>query len=354
MTNLLEKNKVFINSTPNSEIDYFIDNHNISSVYVLVDENTNAHCLEIFTQNTSLSFEVIEIPAGEKHKHINTCLHIWEQLSEKGADRKSLLINLGGGVVTDVGGFAASCFRRGIKFVHVPTTLLAMVDAALGGKNGVDLNNLKNQIGVINLPEMILVNKHYLKTLPKNEIFSGFAEMLKHGLITDDGDRYFYDCLQTENFSELQVSELIEKSIAIKLKVVEKDINESGLRKILNYGHTLGHAIESFRMGFSKDLQLLHGEAIAIGLILESFISHKMYDFPKTYLEDLKAFVLKHYELQNFDRHSQSDIIELMRYDKKNEANQVNFVLLKDIGVPVFDCKVENDLIFEAFDYYQT
>jgi 3-dehydroquinate synthase len=228
-----------------------------------------------------------------------------------------------------------------------------MVDAALGGKNGVDLNSLKNQIGVIRLPDIILIDTQYLKFLPEIQLLSGFAEMIKHGLIGNANKSYFYNCMQVENFTVSQVESLINESVQIKSKIVEEDINETGLRKALNYGHTLGHALESYRMSLQPDYHLFHGEAIAIGLILETYISHKLFGFPKEDLEQLKSFVHRHYQKQHFEINAQDKIIELMKFDKKNVKDKVNFVLLKTIGVPRFDCLVDNVLIYEAFEYYQ-
>ncbi len=279
-------------------------------------------------------------------------MFIWEFLSNNGADRKSLLINLGGGLVTDIGGFAASCFRRGIAFLHVPTTLLAMVDAAIGGKNGVDLRHLKNQIGIVNQPEMIAYDYTYLSTLPKQEIISGYAEALKHGLIQSKS--YFSDCLRIEIKDAQSVLPIIEESIKIKLNIVLQDTHEKGIRKALNFGHTLGHAIETYRLGLEPSKHLLHGEAIAIGLVLETYISKELFGFPTSELERLKAFIDSTYTKQQFSIDDQNEIINLMKFDKKNIGNAINFVLLEAIGKPKLDCKVNNDLIYKAFDYYLT
>jgi 3-dehydroquinate synthase len=354
MKGLLEENNIIFSSSSLIKLNEFIHQNKYSKIFVIVDDNTKIYCLEYFSNKVSFNFQPIIIPKGEEHKHVKTCLKIWEELSDKGADRKSLVINLGGGVVTDTGGFVASCYRRGINFVHIPTTLLAIVDAALGGKNGVDLNNLKNQIGVIKLPEKVIIDKSFLLTLPENEIRSGYAEMIKHGMIDISKSDYFDKCMAISGFDISELSELIEASILIKLRTVNEDINENGLRKILNYGHTLGHAIESYRMSLSKELHLLHGEAIAIGLVLESYISHKIFDFPMNRLKLLKDFVRKHYRLQQFGREEQKKIVELMKYDKKNEKEQVNFVLLEDVGKPHLDCQVKEQLIFEAFEFYRS
>lgn len=351
MSDIYDQNAVYYGENAIQNMKQKIHNDSFSSVFVLVDKNTEYHCLEYLNKKLSIDFKTICINAGEEFKNIQTCLYLWEQLSEMGADRNSLLISLGGGVVTDIGGFVASSFKRGITFIHIPTSLLGMVDAALGGKNGVDLGTLKNQIGIIRPPKMIGIETTFLNTLPEEQIVSGYAEMIKHGLIHSES--YFNSCISLEKLDIEEVKKLIEQSVHIKLKIVEEDIDEKGLRKALNYGHTLGHAIESYRMNSKKPEQLLHGEAIAIGLVLESYISYRLFNFPKSILEQLKEFVYKIYPSHSFEKTDQTSIIGLMKHDKKNTNGKVNFVLLKNIGKPVLDCNVENGLIYEAFDYYQ-
>ncbi len=344
---------VFYDKSAFKVLNKYLKRTNPSSLFLLVDENTEKYCLEILKHRINFDFKVISIQAGEKFKTLDTCAYIWETLSKSGADRKSLLINLGGGVITDIGGFTASCFKRGISFIHIPTSLLGMVDAAIGGKNGVDFKNLKNQIGVIRNPEMVIIEKDFLKTLPYEQVVSGFAEMIKHGLINSENEKYFEDCLAVERLRHIQIRHLIDESIGIKQSVVSNDIEEKGLRKVLNYGHTLGHAIESFRMSQDHSKHLLHGEAIAIGLVLETYISHQMYGFPLENLNQLKSFIHKYFPYENFSKADIDEIIQLMKYDKKNVSNQVNFVLLKSLGQPVLDCVVENNLIYKAFEFYE-
>lgn len=347
----LDHNGVFFGKNDVKYLNTLVENNQYSSIFVLVDENTKKYCLNLLKTIIKFDFKSITIPAGENFKTLETCADIWQKLSDEGADRKSLLLNLGGGVVTDIGGFVASCYKRGIDFVHIPTSLLGMVDAAIGGKNGVDFKNLKNQIGVIRNPEMILIINDFLNTLPDEQIVSGFAEIIKHGLI--NSEEYFSNCLKIDNLDLKNVSHLIDKSVEIKSKIVKEDAEEKGLRKVLNYGHTLGHAIESYRMSLAPEKHLLHGEAIAIGLVLETYISYKMYGFPKEFLDQLKTCVEKFYNPQNFNDQEQKTIFDLMKFDKKNYKDQINFVLLKNIGEPVLDCKVDNKLIEEAFDYYR-
>lgn len=322
-----------------------------SIVFILVDENTHELCLPQFMAeiNGEYQFEIIEIESGEINKNIETCVGVWEALSELGADRKSILINLGGGVLTDLGGFVASTFKRGIDFINVPTTLLSMVDASVGGKTGVDLGSLKNQIGVINQPVMVLVIPNFLDTLDNRQVRSGFAEMLKHGLIQDE--LYWNALKKAESLEDMKNH--ILSSIQIKNKVVLQDPTEQNIRKILNFGHTLGHAIESYFLENDSKEMLLHGEAIAIGMILEGYLSNKLTNLPLATLEDIKTTFLNRYEKVEFLEEDFENILKLMRYDKKNSHGKVNFVLLKEIGNPVFDIEIPVELFAEAFAYYK-
>ncbi|WP_298480108.1 3-dehydroquinate synthase [uncultured Maribacter sp.] len=322
-----------------------------STVFILVDENTHEHCLPMFMSQITgdYSFEIIEIVSGEENKHIETCLGVWNALSELGGDRKSIMLNLGGGVLTDLGGFVASTFKRGIHFINIPTTLLSMVDASVGGKTGVDLGPLKNQVGVINQPQMVLIVPYFLQTLEDRQVQSGFAEMLKHGLIKDE--KYWSELKKVTSFKEME--DHIHDSVIIKNDVVTIDPTEQNLRKILNYGHTLGHAVESHYLE-SKDLPtLLHGEAIAIGMILEGYLSYKLTGLPKEQLEDIKETFLNRYPKIEFADADIESILKLLKFDKKNSHGNINFVLLNSIGKAVYDIKVSNDLYYEAFSYYK-
>ena len=271
-----------------NSLSNLIAENNYSTLFILVDENTFKSCYPKFIPNlqTDKRIEVIEIESGEEHKTIETCVGVWNVLSELGADRKSLIINLGGGVVTDLGGFVASTFKRGINYINVPTSLLAMVDASVGGKTGVDLGHLKNQIGVVNSGEMVLIDTSFLETLPKNQMRSGLAEMLKHGLIYSRD--YWNKFITTET---LDYDELIYESVIIKNSIVTKDPLEENLRKTLNYGHTLGHAIESYFLSQPEKEALLHGEAIAIGMILANYISTELSGFSKVENDNIKTTI---------------------------------------------------------------
>ena len=344
--------QVYLNGKGYSALDRLLKKQNFSKIFVLVDSNTHQYCLPGFLQKleTSAPIEVIEMEAGEENKNLDTCDQIWKVLSELGADRKSLLINLGGGVVTDLGGFVAATFKRGIATVHFPTTLLAMVDAALGGKNGVNLDGLKNQVGVIKLPEMVIADTSFLQTLPQNEMRSGLAEMLKHGLIQDEN--YWNRLCNLQELTTDDLDELILRSIEIKETIVEKDPTEQNLRKSLNFGHTLGHAIESYLLEHSERTKLLHGEAVAVGMVLAAYLSYKLESFPKKTTDEIRTAITSLFGRVNFSKEEQEKIIELLKFDKKNESGKINFVLLREIGTPVIDRQVTNELIFEAFNYY--
>ncbi|WP_026452037.1 3-dehydroquinate synthase [Aequorivita capsosiphonis] len=331
----------------------FLNDSDISSVYILCDENTLTHCLPILIQkhNFKNTPHIITIAAGETHKTIDTCLKVWKNLAEKRADRNSLIINLGGGVVTDLGGFVASTFKRGVHFINIPTSLLAMVDASVGGKNGVDLGHVKNQIGVINPPEMVILDTGFLNTLPIEHITSGLAEMLKHGIIYN---KEYWERIKKADFTKKEAFEdLIWDSIEIKKEIVSKDPLEKNLRKTLNYGHTLGHAIESYFLENSDKKELLHGEAVAVGIILATYISKEMCHFPIETLNEISESILKHFSKQIFSENDIEAIINLLVFDKKNRNGQVLFVLMEDIGVPKIDCVIDNELIYSAFNYYK-
>ena len=323
-----------------------------SKIFILVDENTNEYCLPILLEaiETTSEIEIIEIEAGEENKNLDTCTGVWQALTELGADRKSLLINLGGGVITDLGGFVASCFKRGIAFINIPTTLLSMVDASVGGKTGVDLGVLKNQIGLFSNPEMVLIDTQYLETVTEREIRSGLAEIIKYGLSYDA--KLWNNIKSFKELNIKNISTLIHRSIEIKNEVVTEDPKEHGLRKILNFGHTLGHAIESYFLESENKEKLTHGEAIAIGMITETYLSEKLLNFPADELADIKSKLLKIYGNVVIETSDYNAIIELLIHDKKNISGQVNFVLLSDYEKYKFNCKVEKELLIEALNFY--
>ena len=325
-----------------------------SNLFIIVDSNTNEFCLPKFLPliETDLTIEIIEFENGEENKNIETCVQIWNVLTELGADRKTLIINLGGGVVTDLGGFVASTFKRGVDFIHVPTTLLSMVDASVGGKNGVDLGNLKNQIGVINTPNMVIIDTQYLETLPQNEMRSGLAEMLKHGLIYDKA--YWEQFLDLKAIDFADFDELIYRSVAIKNEIVSQDPTEKNIRKSLNFGHTLGHAIESYFLENENKTTLLHGEAIAVGMILESYISLDKKLINEEEYNLIKTTIKSIFEDVTILDNDIQPILELLIHDKKNEYGTIQFALIEGIGKIKINQSVENELILSAFNDYKS
>lgn len=343
---------VYFNTDCYTAINTHIANSNYSKLIIIADTNTFEFCYPVFISqlHTNLETEVIQIEAGETHKNIETCSGVWNALSELNIDRKCLIVNLGGGVVTDLGGFVASTYKRGVNYINIPTSLLAMVDASVGGKTGVDLGSLKNQIGVINTSEMVLIDTTFLNTLPQNELRSGLAEMLKHGLIKNE--IYWKKLCDLSKLTTEDLDVLIYESVIIKNTIVTQDPTEQGLRKTLNFGHTLGHAIESYYLENDTKTNLLHGEAVAIGMILACYISTKTTDFNPETCNQIKDAILNIFNKIEISSDDVLPIIELMKYDKKNSHGNINFVLLKAIGQPVIDCKVSNELINEAFTYY--
>ena len=344
---------VIFNNEGYKELNKLISENNYSTLFIMVDSNTNEVCLPKLLPliETESRIEIIEFDAGEINKNIETCVQIWNVLTELGADRKSLIINLGGGVVTDLGGFVASTFKRGIDFINIPTTLLAMVDASIGGKTGIDLGNLKNQIGVINNPKLVVIDSDFLETLPQIEMRSGLAEILKHGLICNKIYwKQFLD-LTILNFDDIDA--IIFDSIKIKNEIVMQDPMELGIRKALNFGHTLGHAIESYFMENPTKKNLLHGEAIAIGMVLESYISMTKNLISKEEYTEIKTTIKSIFEGVDFDKNDIQSIVDLLIHDKKNENGKIKFVLLDGIGNFIINQEFDNEFITASFEDYK-
>ena len=337
-----------------SKLEKLIENNDYSSVFILVDSNTLEYCVPLFKNKIiqSLKFQILSVSPGEEFKTITSCQKIWQSLSDKGADKKSLIINLGGGVITDMGGFIASTYKRGIEFVNVPTTLLSMVDASIGGKTGIDFGDIKNQIGLISDPILVIIESDFLKTLSHKEYRSGYSEMLKHGLISDkDYWNTLSDFLKKDNKDILP---FIHKSIEIKNKVVLKDPFEKNERKILNFGHTIGHAIESYFIKSNHLEKLSHGEAIAIGMIVEASISVDNYSLKQSDANEIKDIFDSIFSKIKIDVLDQKKIISIIKFDKKNSHGNINFVLLKSIGFPVIDVTVTNEEINKGFLFYNS
>ncbi|MBK9737312.1 MAG: 3-dehydroquinate synthase [Saprospiraceae bacterium] len=292
--------------------NYIID-LNPSNIFVLVDENSEKYCLHIFLEHLYRTCHIIRIQSGEQNKTITTCQWVWTKLMQNGADRHSLIINLGGGVIGDLGGFCAATYMRGVHFIQMPTTLLSQVDASVGGKLGVDFAGFKNMVGLIKIPAAVFIFTDFLKTLPNDQFRSGYAELLKHGLIADKESWSILS--KQEKIEDLDYEILVYESVMIKKSVTEQDPYENGLRKILNFGHTIGHAVESYWM--DSKTPLLHGEAIAIGMVSEAFLSYRIGKISETDLFDIRNSLLR-----LFGHHPKfvkpvEDLINLMHVDKK-------------------------------------
>lgn len=344
---------IFYGETVFERLNSLLKSGRFSSLFILADENSMNYCMpELVTRVPKLlEAEVVEIESGEVNKNIETCAQVWMALSELGADRKSLLINLGGGVITDMGGFIASAFKRGITFLNIPTTLLAQVDASIGGKTGVDLGVLKNEIGFFAEPEEVFIYSGFLKTLDARQYTSGLAEILKHGLIADK--EYWNQCYAAELQDVAIIEDFIRDSIRIKSEIVSRDPKESGERKKLNFGHTIGHAIESLFIE-RGERTLLHGEAVAIGMICEAYISSRTVGLSEDCLNEIKENILWYFSFQELNAMDDHRILELMRHDKKNYGGEIRMVLLEDIGVSVYDKTVTTNLILESLKYYRS
>ena len=341
--------RIELNST--NALQLFFKEHTYSRVFILTDVNTEKYCLPIASKifrEWVKDYEVIGVPDGEDSKSLESCGIIWDNFSKLKADRKALLVNLGGGMITDLGGFAASVYKRGIDFIHLPTSLLGMIDASLGGKCGINYLSYKNQLGVFNYPKACFIFTDFLKTLNHNEIKSGFVEAIKHALIAD---KTYFELLKTALKQEEWWNEqIIEKSILIKSSIVEADTFENNVRKRLNFGHTVGHAIETHFLEKRKPIS--HGIAVAIGIICETYLSHKVNKLDYEELGEIIHFITEHYSLPSFSRQSIGEIITYMEQDKKRLENKHQMTLLASIGECSIDQEVNDDLVAESLDFY--
>lgn len=343
--------RVFFEDNSFTSLSSFFTENSFSSVYVLADENTAKHCYpKILTLLPK--HRVIPIQSGEENKTITTCNLIWQKLTEANADRKALLINLGGGVIGDMGGFAAGCYKRGISFINIPTTLLAMVDASVGAKCGIDFTGFKNQIGLFNEPKAVCIHTGFLETLPERELRSGFAEVLKHYLIADK-EAFLKIKNRKLKIEDYDWNALVKENIAIKQLIVEQDPTEQGIRKALNFGHTIGHAMESFFLN-DEHQKLLHGEAVAAGIICESYISFKKELLSKSELQQITEVVLHYFGKADIAPQHFGHIAELIQQDKKNEQAQTRFTLLNGMGSYRINMAVDKDLIHESLVYFNS
>jgi 3-dehydroquinate synthase len=331
-----------------AEFQAFLAKKNYTKIFILSDDNTEKHCFLPYIDQFPVKIHTIRIQAGESHKTLETCQYIWKCLFEQEGGRNSLLVNLGGGVIGDMGGFCASTYKRGIDFVQMPTTLLSQVDASIGGKLGIDFFNVKNSIGVFANPKAVFINPEFLKTLSMRERRSGFAEIIKHALIMDK--KQWVALQKINDLDTIDWAKYLVPSLKIKQKVVKIDPFEKGLRKALNFGHTIGHSIESAALDTNNPLT--HGEAIAIGMICEAYLSKILRGMPD---EDLKAicdFILKHYGKYNIQQFDFKYLISLMKQDKKNETSDINFSFLQKAGEVVVNCTATPSQIEESLTFY--
>lgn len=319
-----------------------------SRIAVLVDEQTKKHCYPLI--KTALpKHTLIAIKSGEEQKILGTCQVIWQKLTQGQFDRNSLVINLGGGVIGDMGGFCAATYKRGIDFIQVPTTLLAQVDASVGGKLGVDFEGFKNHIGVFREPAAVIVATQFLQTLSMRELRSGFAEIIKHCLIAD---AQMWEKIRKRDLEGQKWDELVPHSIKIKQRVVEQDPTEKGWRKVLNFGHTIGHAVESYFLAQPKR-KLLHGEAIAAGMIAEAYLSVQRNLLPEKQLHAIEEFIYSVYGKATITNEDMEAIAPLALQDKKNQKGKIHCVLLEAVGQPLVDQEISLKDIKEALQFYQ-
>ena len=345
------KQRVIISKQLQTDLAKAIAECEHDRIFVLVDETTNKLCWTLVKDYLCLKdAQTIVIGATDRRKNLDTLVHVWESLQQGKATRHSLLINLGGGMVTDLGGFAASTYKRGINFINVPTTLLAMVDASVGGKTGINFGGLKNEIGVFNDAEFVLLDTNWLQTLDEENIRSGYAEMLKHGLIADET---MWAELINFNLAQPNLHQLafmLDKSVRIKERIVAEDPHEKGIRKALNLGHTFGHAFESWAM---KRQPVLHGYAVAFGLIAELYLATTQTDFPTERMRQTVNFIRAYYGSLPITCNDYPELIELMHHDKKNRGNEINVTLLGGIGDIRIDQTITEEDIKEALDFFR-
>lgn len=348
----MSKQEVILCEELNSSLTSAIDKCPHDKLFILTDEHTHRLCLPQLSQISSLKeAEEIIIGAEDIHKNLETLASVWTALSEKGATRHSLLINLGGGMVTDLGGFAASTFKRGITYINVPTTLLAMVDASVGGKTGINFNGLKNEIGVFAPAACVLLETEFLRSLDTNNFFSGYAEMLKHGLISTPEHLAQLLAFDTEEIDYVALKSLVGHSVQVKENIVKEDPMEHGIRKALNLGHTVGHAFES--LALAENRPVLHGYAVAWGLVCELYLSYIKVGFPKEKMRLTIQFIKENYGAFSFDCKQYEQLYDLMMHDKKNTAGIINFTLLKEVGEICLNQTADQATLFEMFDFYR-
>ena len=348
----MKQQKIIFSNNVSNAIDDTLGTMDYNRLFVLTDVNTRQFVLERLADNHRLAeAHNITIKSGDVNKNLDSATDVWRELCANGATRKSVMINLGGGMVTDLGGFAASTFKRGIRFINVPTTLLSAVDAAVGGKTGINFRGLKNEIGVFNEADAVIISTKFFNTLPDTEIKSGFAEMLKHGLLKGAET---YDRLLTFDFKEdshEHLLDLLKESVEVKAQIVEQDPHEKGLRRALNLGHTAGHAFESLAM--DRKSPIPHGYAVAWGLVVELTLSNMLCGFPSARVQEYASFVLENYGSFHITCNDYDNLLQLMMHDKKSEHGEMNFSLLADVGDVKINCEATADDVKAALDIYR-
>ncbi len=343
---------IIVTSNIEDELGNILARYPQDKIFLVTETNCDIHCINLINGAAGFNnFKKIVIPAGEENKKLSSVEKIWLFLSQSGADRKSLVVNLGGGMLTDLGSFAASTIKRGMDFVNIPTTLLAQVDASVGGKAGFNFNGLKNEIGVINQPVSVLIDTRFLQTIDQPNLISGYAEMIKHGLINSPG--HFEEVrnfdLSNPEFDILRG--IIARSVAIKDSFVFTDPYERNIRKALNFGHTIGHAFESYAL--ESDNPILHGYAVAYGMIAELYLSYKVCQLPLSVITDLSDWLIGTYGKYTIEESEFEQLYNLMTHDKKNEGTRVNFTLIPAIGEVAINQNCDKSLIFEALGYFK-
>jgi 3-dehydroquinate synthase len=334
------------------DIEKAVRSINYDKLYLLTDQNTVINCYPLIEKSRIIQEAVnISIPADDTNKTVENLCKVWRVLTEKGATRHSLLINLGGGMVTDLGGFASATFKRGIKYINIPTTLLGAVDAAVGGKTGINFEGYKNEIGSFYPADYVIISTDFFHSLGHKGILSGYAEMIKHALIHSEADLQEILSFPLNDIDYSRLNELVFRSVGIKREIVEKDPFEKNIRKALNLGHTTAHAFESFAI--SKSSSILHGYAVAWGIIVELYLSHRLCGFPKDKLQETVRFIQQNYGAFDITCDNYEQLYEITGHDKKNQGGIINFTLLSDTGTVQIDQTADKELFFEALDFYR-
>lgn len=331
-------------------LNTFLTKNKYSNYYIICDEHTFEFCLPTLLFHAPLlnEAEIIELESGEDKKTLETCLQVWGALTDTGADKKSLIINLGGGVISDLGGFVASTFKRGIDCINIPTTLLSMVDASVGGKTGVDFEGIKNHIGTTSEPKAIFINPTFLETLSERQIRNSYAEVIKIALIADV--EFWKELKKLKSTKEFCTEKIITKAIQLKNAIVKKDLHENDLRKSLNFGHNIGHALESSLIDQQKDI--LHGEAIAAGMIMEADIAQSLKRISTKEQKEITDYISSIYKKIKITKETETQVLKYVHHDKKNIGDDLCFALPKGIGTYELFCGVQIDLIKKAIDNY--